>query len=161
MRTKKTGPWASSLYKGKKLGHFLFYLLKSEKEIDRIWRANSILAHTLTEIVTLRTHRPSQSSRTKESPRASSSFPPPWYPDSERQPNSFSKADCGFFFCTLLSTDKTLKRYIPQSRGEVVVWALSPSGSDLVRPLPLQHSEEAKTASSVMAKTWFLIPFVL
>lgn len=72
-----------------------------------------------------------------------------------------TKADCGFSFFFLyilfLPTDKMLKRYIPQPRGEVVVWALSPSGSDLIRPLPFQHSDAAKTVAGAVGETWFLL----
>lgn len=89
----------------------------------------------------VRTHRPSRSSGREESPRASGSLPLPWYQMRQASaglPQRLKlKWTAAFLFgILLLPTDETLKRYIPQPRREVVVWALSPSGSDLVRPLP-------------------------
>lgn len=50
-----------------------------------------------------------------------------------------------FFVSSSADWWKMLRCYIPQPRGEVVVWAWSPSGSDLVRPLPLfWHPSAAK-----------------
>lgn len=152
MRTKNRGPGPVRCTKGKKMGSFFILAFK-------IWKKKLTGFDALTEIATLRTHRPSQSSRTEESPRASGSFLPPWYQAQSVNQTPSAKRTVAFFYP--LSTDKMLKRYIPQSRGEVVVWALSPSGSDLIRPLPLQHSQEANTVGGVMAKTWFLILFVL
>lgn len=149
---QKTGDLGQFVVQRKKMGSFFILAFK-------IWKKKLTGFDTLTEIATLRTHRPSQSSRTEESPRASGSFPPPWYQAQSVNQTPSAKRTVAFFYPP--STDKMLKRYIPQSRGEVVVWALSPSGSDLIRPLPLQHSQEANTVGGVMAKTWFLILFVL
>lgn len=71
-----------------------------------------------------------------------------------------TEVDCDFsfffisYFCLLI---KSTNAYIPQPRGEVVVWALSPSGSDLVRPLPFQHSDAAKSVAGAVGETWFLL----